>query len=67
MQKSAIVQNMEAMLKGFEGIKTELLKGIQQPFSNNPEMMEKYKEALKNPALKEAAEKIIELNKKKRD
>ena len=71
MGKSGSLDYAQMMLKGLNGLTSDIKKQFEKRYENNPEALKQFEDALKNPALKEAAEKaaekIIESNKKQRD
>jgi uncharacterized Zn finger protein len=71
MENSESLDYAKMMLKGLNGLTSDIEKQFKQRYQNNPEALKQFEEALKNPALKQAAEdaakKIIESNNRKRD
>jgi hypothetical protein len=71
MGNSESLDYAKMMLKGLNGLTSDIENQFKQRYQNNPEALKQFEEALKNPALKQAAEdaakKIIESNNRKRD
>lgn len=67
MDINAIQQSCETMLKGLQGMQSEIMNGIKKTYANDPKAMLQFNEALKNSDLentaKQAVNEILNANK----
>ena len=67
MDVNAIKESCDSMLKGLQGMQSEIMKGIKKTYENDPKAMEQFNEALKSSDLdrvaKEAVNEILKANK----
>lgn len=67
MDVNNIRQSCETMLKGLQGMQSEIMNGIKKTYANDPKSMNQFNEALKNSDLervaKDAVNEILKANK----
>lgn len=67
MDVNNIRKSCETMLKGLQGMQSEIMKGIKKTYANDPQAMNQFNEALKSSELekvaKDAVNEILKANK----